>query len=182
MSDEIQAEEPKRRGRPPAAEAKAARGRPNDELIKRRAERKKRGVVDHGFDRRLAVDETKLDKDNHTYRWVRDDPGRVQRLKDQEWEIVSSEEAGRQDVARHGGSDRDGKPMQAILMKKWKPWDQEDREAKLRLGKEQDAALMRGKAKEVLTEGGGGFDYAPDSNSLSQASVQVSRRDTTAGE
>lgn len=186
MSDDpSNSPEPKRGpGRPKAEKpVAAARPRPSDELVKRRAERKKRGVTDHGFDKRLALDETRLDKDNFVYRQVRDDPGRVARLKNLEYEVVTPEEIGGQDVTRHGGTDREGKPLQAVLMKKFKPWHDEDQAEKLRAGKEQDAALMRGKAKEVLTEGGqGGFDYAPPTNSLSTVGVQVSRSDKAAGE
>lgn len=170
MSDPIETpapEQPKRRKAEAAEPVK--RGRPSDELIKRRAERKKRGVTDHGFDKRLPVPEHMLDTQNFVYRKVSDTPGRVERLRAVEWEVVPPDELGGVDVRRHAGSDQNGQPMQAILMKKPKDWYQEDAAEKTRLLKEQDAALMRGRVNTPQ----GGADYASPNNSISTETGRV---------
>jgi hypothetical protein len=159
------APEPKRRK---AEAAPVTRARPNDELIARRAARKKRGVTDHGFDKRLPVPEHLLDTQNFVYRKVSDTPGRVERLRAVEWEVVAPEEVGGQDVRRHAGSDKDGQPMQVVLMKKPKDWYQEDAAEKAGLLKEQDAALMRGRVS-----GPGKADYASPNNSISTETGRV---------
>lgn len=161
--------EPKRRKVEAAAPETVKRARPNDELVARRAERKKRGGVDHGFDKRLPVPEHLLDHDNYVYRKVSDEPGRVQRLNALEWEVVPPDEVGGQEVRRHAGSDKEGRPMQAVLMKKLKTWYNEDSAEKAKLLKEQDAALMRGRVNGPK----GGADYASPNNSISTENGRV---------
>jgi hypothetical protein len=136
------------------------RARPSDEMIARRRSRKERGVVDHGFDKRLGLDERALDTENYVYYWATQDM--VGRLQEREYEVVDSQTVKGQETARHSGVDRNDKPQQSILMRKWKDWDEEDRRERLKVNREQDEALLRGKSK-VLVEGGkGGADYTPE--------------------
>ena len=179
----------KRRGRPPkarpgdqearevvtsanppqqAAKPTVVRGRPNDELARRRAARKARGVTDYGFVRKLAVDERRLDLDNYVYRFVNaDQPGWVGQLQNQEWEPVTSEEIGGQEVLKVGGLNGEGKAAQQLLMKKYKPWYDEDQAEQANLRREQENALMRGKGKDIQA------DYAPETNYVSAADMRV---------
>lgn len=167
-------DEPKRRVRPLGDKSvvSAQRARPDDEMAKRRADRKKRGVVDHGYNKNLALDETRLDKDNYTYRFVNDVPGRVERLKNIEYEVVPADEIGGQDVLHHGGLDKEGKAHPVVLMKKYKPWYDEDQAQKVDFRKAQEEALMRGRDAS-LRENGGGAEYAPPSNSVSAVDMRV---------
>ena len=151
-------------------EARKARPRPNDELAKRRAERKERGAVDHGFDKRLGLDPRTIDTDNFEYYWAL--ASDVKRLEGREWEVVPKDQIEGQEAARHAGYDEQAKPTQHVLMRKFKPWDREDRAERLKLNREQDAALLRGTAP-ILRDGGlGGADYASPNNSASTELVE----------
>jgi hypothetical protein len=141
------------------------RPRPSDEMVKRRAARKARGVVDHGFDKRLSVDEATLDTDNYAYYWATAD--QVARLEQREYEVVPPEEMRGQDAARHAGNDRNDKPTQQVLMRKLKEWDEEDRAERLKLNREQDEALLRGTANSLKDGDQGGVDYVPKGNKMS---------------
>jgi hypothetical protein len=118
---------------------------PSAELQKRRAERLSRGSVDHTFDQRLSTAGAVLDHDNYKYRWVNQEHGRVQRMEAQEYEIVTDEEMNGLEKARHAGLSREGRPMNSVLMKKYKPWFEEDQARKTAESREQEQALKRGK-------------------------------------
>lgn len=143
-----------------AAAPRRVRARPSDELLRRRRERKERGVVDHGFDKRLGLDERVLDHNNYVYYWATQDM--VPRLTEREYEVVPKDDVKGQEVARHSGPDRDAKPQQSILMRKWKQWDEEDRQERLSVNREQDKALLRGNAAALKGDGQGGADYVPE--------------------
>lgn len=173
------AEQP-RRPRPDAAEARGGEGaarrpRPNDELARRRAERKKRGVTDHGFDRRLHVDEKTLHLGSYAYRWVNDDSGKVARLQSKEWEICDKTDLDGQEAARHAGMNKESQPMQAVLMRKWLPWYREDKAEQTEMLRKQDQALMSGKAAVLRRDDKGGPDYASEENSLSSVNYVPAR-------
>ena len=120
---------------------------PSEELRRRREERKGRGSVDHSHDQRLTVNGANLDHNNWNYRWVNQEIGRVGALERREWEIVSQEELNGLDAARHVGFARDGKAMNAVLMKKWKPWFQEDQALKLKDSNGQMEEMKRGRSQ-----------------------------------
>lgn len=155
---------PEVRERPAGETRQMARPRPADELVKRRQMRLQRGVTDHGHDKRLGINEARLDTDNFEYYWA--SAREVSRLEGREWEVVPAEELKGEEVTRHAGYDEQSKPTQHVLMRKYKPWDIEDRARRIALNKEQDQALLRGRA-DVLTDGGGGIDYVPKNNSVS---------------
>lgn len=153
MTDEITQTEPsKPDGR--TKEARAARtplrartDGPNAELMKRRADRKARGVNDHTNDQRLTLAGTSVDYDNYSYRWCNEEVGNIESLRAQEWEDVSADEMNGLPTARLVGVSREGKAMQGRLMKKWKPWFDEDQDAKVAEHREREKALKRGAAK-----------------------------------
>lgn len=166
----------------PATEAKAPRRRrvdgPSAELARRREERKARGSVDHSFDKRLSTAGMSLDLDNYTYRWVNDEPGRIQRLQAQEYELVTDEEMNGLEGARHAGVSREGRPMQARLMKKYKPWFKEDQDEKLRESRELVKQLKSGTAKEIVQaqEGAGRENFYAKSNTINEATPTMRSR------
>lgn len=152
MTDDIApAPAPKIDGRTKEARAaKPLRPRtdgPSAELERRRAERKARGVTDHTNDQRLTTAGADLDLNNYQYRWANDELGNIQQLMAREWEPVSDAEMNGLDPARLAGMSREGKAMNARLMKKWKPWFDEDQDAKVAEYREREKALKRGAAR-----------------------------------
>lgn len=137
---------------------------PNAELAKRRAERKQRGAVDHGFNKRLGLDESQMDHANYRWRWVLDTPGNISQLVAREWEVVKSEDVGDQEVARYAGTDANGKGLQTVLMRKYKPWFDEDAAAALTLHKKNMADMMRGASDIQRAPDSDGHEYALSSN------------------
>ena len=184
--DTIKPEEPKpvdgrtKEAREAKKPLRARSDGPSAELAKRRAERKARGSVDHSFDQRLTTAGANLDMNNYSYRWVNDEIGRIQALEGREWERVSDAELNGLEAARHAGMSREGRPMKTVLMKKYKPWFNEDQAEKLRESKEQETALRRGKAKAQVAaqEGAGGSEafYAKDGNTISTATPTMQPR------
>ena len=175
------APEKRKPGRPPRAAvettlqaepARTARTRqtgPSEEMIRRRAERLSRGTVDHEYDKRLSLAGADLDLKNFAGRWVNDEPGRIARLQAQEWEIVGEEELNGLEKARHVGLSREGRPMNAVLMKKYLPWFEEDQNRKLKESREIEQALKRGKLKSPVADPEAGHDYAVSNNSFTVA-------------
>ena len=148
MTDETtQNDQPKVDGRSKEAKAVKARARtdgPSAELARRRAERFARGEVDHTNSKRLTTAGSNLDHNNYQYRWANDELGNVQRMQSREWERVSDEEMNGLEGARLAGLARDGRAMNTVLMKKWKPWFEEDQDAKVAEHREREKALKRG--------------------------------------
>jgi hypothetical protein len=141
---------------------------PNAELAKRRAERMQRGSVDHGFNKRLGLDDSLLDHANYRYRWVNDTPGNISHLTAREWELVKSEDVGGQDVVRFAGRDADGKGQQTVLMRKYKPWFDEDAAAALSLHKKNMADMMRGTSDIQRAPDSDGHEYALSTNRIEE--------------
>lgn len=153
MTDETNPAEPvKVDGR--SKEARAARtplrarsDGPNAELAARRAERKSRGGLDYTNEQRLTLAGASVDYQNYSYRWCNEETGNIETLRSQEWEDVSADEMNGLPMARLVGTSREGKAMSARLMKKWKPWFEEDQDAKIADYREREKALKRGAAK-----------------------------------
>lgn len=144
---------------------------PNAEMAKRRAARKQRGSVDHGDDQRLSVAGANLDHANYAYRWVNDEPGRLASLRSREWEEVAGDELNGVENARHAGMSREGKPMKAVLMKKYRPWFEEDAAQRLSEHRELERDMQRGRAPQQVEaqERAGGKFYAKSENRISFA-------------
>jgi hypothetical protein len=120
---------------------------PNAELAARRAARKARGGLDYTNEQRLTLAGAAVDYENYAYRWCNEETGNIETLRAQEWEDVSADEMNGLPMARLVGTSREGKAMQARLMKKWKPWFDEDQDAKVQEYREREKALKRGAAK-----------------------------------
>jgi hypothetical protein len=172
MTDETtQSEQPKVDGRSKEAKATKARARtdgPSEELARRRAERLSRGSLDYSNDKRLTTAGADLDFRNYQYRWANDELGNIQQMTAREWEVVSDTELNGLDTARLAGLSREGRPMNARLMKKYKPWFDEDQDAKVAEYREREKALKRGMtSKQEESPEDAGKDY------VREASVRV---------
>lgn len=160
MTDEIMNEPVKT----PRAKAplRARTDGPSAELARRREERKARGLNDYTNEQRLTVAGAALDHDNYSYRWCNEEVGNIETLRSQEWEDVSTEEMNGLPMARLVGVDKTGKAMNGRLMKKWKPWFQEDQDAKIAEYREREKALKQGAIKAPTeSPDDAGKSYAP---------------------
>lgn len=150
MTDETpQAEAPKRARRAPAG--------PSSELAKRRAERKARGENNYGPQKRLTTAGAVLDHENYQYRWENDETGRIAQMQNAEWEIVTEDELNGLTNDRHAGLNREGKAMNAVLMKKYKPWFEEDQAEKLKESQAYEEQVRKGQIKASDPEDGERF-------------------------
>jgi len=125
-------------------ETKRGPGRPRKEPVdpispEMRARRKKlledrrNGGIGHR-NMKLAVNEGALDRENFEYRWVNDDPMRVNALTQNDvWETVAGTDY-RPDtegtVSVMTGRGENGQPVQGYLMRKPKAYFEEDKAAK----------------------------------------------------
>lgn len=106
-----------------------------------------------GVARRLAVDESKLDRENYAYRFATNDEDRLHRLTVQDdWEIVADRGGEIKDDAASEGSEvsvragagATGAPQKLVLLRKPKVYADEDEAAKQRRIDEKEAGLKRG--------------------------------------
>jgi hypothetical protein len=150
-------------------------------------ERKRRRRRDPGsYEGRikLSVNEDLLDRDNFTYRWVNDSPGRLDALtKRDDWDVVSdpslkddSNSEG-QPIRQLVGTKEDGTALYAYLCKKPLEFHREDQARKTQRVDELEGSIMKGKHKDgastddqnvYVPQGGiqqtassGGTDYKP---------------------
>lgn len=120
--------------------------------------RRRRSDPDALTGRRLAVDTTRLDP-NYEYRWINDDPGRIEALTvHDDWDIVTdtdlkpgTDTPGSQ-VSTVVGTSANGAGKRAYLARKPKAFYQEDTAAKQRALDETDNALRRGTLANSATE------------------------------
>lgn len=132
------------------------------------AERRRRNTDGlSGRRQRLAVDESKLDRENFTYRWVNDDSQRVYDLTtNDDWERVTDRDGAIKangtgmgaEVATPAGVGDTGSPVRAVLLRKPKDWHDEDQAAKQR---HIDALEQGMKARATPGVNAEGF-YAPE--------------------
>lgn len=134
----------------------------------RNERRRKAGDVAH-TGTRLVVDETKLDRQIYEYRWVNDDGPRMQRLMSEDWDpapeagaVPDSHSEGSLN-AKLAGTDGQGKPMNAVLMRKRKDWYRDDQKDKQKPLDAMEKAILEGNAhvqtnEPALKEG----TYTPD--------------------
>lgn len=123
----------------------------------RNERRRKAGKVAHAGTR-LVVDESKLDRQNYEYRWVNDDGPRIQRLVSEDWDpapeqgaVPDSHSEGTLN-AKLAGTDKNGNPMNAVLMRKRKVWYDDDQEEKQRPLNEMEKSIREGRAHEKTGE------------------------------
>lgn len=170
---------PERRGpgRPPKAEAtvpearSAAPSRPNPELARRRAERAARGEVDHEFSMRLPKP-SGVDQRAFQTRWVNDENGRVAAMLAREWERCTEDEMNGLEGSKHVGMSREGRPMNAVCLKKYRPWYDEDVARKRKINRDIEEQLRQGKAPgQALAQDSADRErfYVPDNNKVQRS-------------
>lgn len=117
---------------------------PRAEEVRRERRHKPGKTVHDGL--RLAVDESKLDRKNFEHRWVNDSPGRVERMHGKDWDPVTEQVGGSGEgtVQSKIVGTADGKPVNAVLMRKHKDWYREDQKAKQAPLNEMDKAIREG--------------------------------------
>jgi len=132
------------------ATAKTKATRPSGE--KSRTEKRPARVPLTGNVDILAVGEK--DPEN-MYRWVNDEKGKIQKYNAAWWDTVNKSDVqlalGARDttvgedspVTQQVGTDKDGKPIIAYLMRKDKKYFEEDMAAKQKLIDEQEASMFR---------------------------------------
>ena len=140
------------------------------EETKRERRRKRGSTVMPGIN--LAVDESKLDRANYEYRWVNDKGPRMQQMHSDDWdpapEAAALQNEGEGTVQKKVvGSTDDGKPYNAVLMRKPKDWYAEDQKEKMKPMEDWDNQIRRGNAHQEseLREGA----YTPGSNTIDRS-------------
>jgi hypothetical protein len=142
-------------------------GRPRkEEAREERARRRKRADDGEVIGKRLGVRKSALDLRNFAYRWVNDNPARIQAMtQEDDWDLVSNDgDEVKEDTATAGsavtqvvGTHPDGSPKLAYLCRKPKTYfeeDQKERQAEL---DKQLAELRRGATRNGELQS----DYIP---------------------
>lgn len=115
-------------------------------------ERRRRRNLD-GNRNRMAVNESLMEREKYEYRFINDIGSRVHDLTvNDDWEVVTDRNGDlKTDGAQQGaqvslnaGTAQDGKPMQAILVRKLKSYYNDDFAARQRQIDDQEAALKQG--------------------------------------
>lgn len=137
------------------AEEKRGPGRPKTQRSEQAQTQRRRRNTDalSGKRRRMYLNTAELDNEKFVYRWANTDPGRIESLTQQDdWEVVQDRDGKiKNDVVGDGskvsivaGAGESGSPVQAVLLRKPKEFQDEDRQAKKRRIDEQEAALRQG--------------------------------------
>lgn len=138
----------------------------------RQERRRKPGQVAHtGV--KLTADESKLDRKNFTYRWVRDQGSRMAQLHADDYDpapedaVLGNQGAGTVGT-KIGGTDENGKPYGMVLMRKRKDWYDADQKDKQKPLDEIDAAIRRGTVHERNEPELAGSGYTPSQNTITR--------------
>jgi hypothetical protein len=97
---------------------------------------------------KLAVDESKMDRNTFAYHWASDKGNRIAQMKDNDWDVVNEEVKADADGLgtvqnKVVGTDA-GKPIQGVLMRKRKDWFDADKKEAQKPLDETDEAIRRG--------------------------------------
>jgi hypothetical protein len=143
--------------------------------IQRQQRRRRNTDALQGTRRRLAVDESKLDRENFEYRFVNDTEMRIHQLTVlDDWDIVQDRSGetkkdgastGSEVAVQAGGASG---PQRQILLRKSKEYFKDDHAAQQRRIDEQEAALMRG----AVPGGDASNTYVPEGE---KAPMKISR-------
>lgn len=114
---------------------------------------------------RLGVNPSLLDHDRFAYRWINDEPGRIEQKHMQDWDVVP-QNGEKEDSTDLGsaisivvGANPDGSPKRAYLCRKLKTYFDEDAKAAQEELDRQLEQLRRGRDRH----GAGQGDYIPQS-------------------
>lgn len=116
-----------------------------------------------GMRKRLTVDESKLDRENFTYRFANDDGNRIHDLTvNDDWEVVAdrgSETGMGASVSHLAGTKEGGASLSAVLLRKPKSYHDEDLAAQQRRIDETEHSLKHG---STPGQGGDQSTYIPE--------------------
>lgn len=137
-----------------------------------RQERRKRPGQGGPAGIKLALDESKLDRNTYHYRFARSSGGRLQSLHADDYDVAP--EAARKDTtgsinAVHGGVDDAGKPYELVLLRKRRDWFEADQKEKLKPLDEMDEAIRRNNPNHKANDMRGPGVYSPGINSMEKA-------------
>lgn len=137
---------------------KAARARPrNDrasEVMGQRRRRTEFGLRSH---LRFSVPDEYRDDANYVYRWIVDRPGRVETLtKQDDYDFVIKQEiaddarqtGGGSRIERHAGTDAQGQPVRAYLVRKPREYYEHDKRAEQQDLSKRMSAIKRGRVPD----------------------------------
>lgn len=125
-------------------------------------ERRRRDTDALGGSRKRLSVSGDLDTANYTYRWVNDEPGRIEDMTTRDdWNVVSDRDGELKndgagtgaEVAVQAGRGAHGQAVRAILLRKRKDWQEADDRAKQRHIDEQEASIRAGATPGAGTEG-----------------------------
>lgn len=157
------------------AEEKRGPGRPKTQRGEQAQTERRRRNTDSlgGKRRRMFLNTSELDTETYEYRWANTEPGRIETLTQQDdWEIVQDRDNKiKTDVIGDGskvsivaGAGESGAPVQAVLLRKLKKYQDEDRQAQQRRIDEQEAALKQGSTPGG--EGASGENFYTNENGI----------------
>lgn len=145
----------------------------------RQERRKKPGQTAHAG-LHFAVDESKLDRKTYQYRHVNDRDGRVQRLEAEDWDIAP--EGAKSDTnslgtvtSTHAGV-TEGKPYNAVLMRKRKDWFEADQKEKQKPLDVIETAIKRGNPNHQGNDLKGPGVYTPGADDQNPGGVNIFER------
>lgn len=110
-----------------------------------------------GKRRRLAVEESTLDRENFVYRFANDENGRLHQLTvNDDWDVVSDRDGEAKadsvgigaEVAAYAGTRENGAPLRSVLLRKRKDLHEEDEAAKQRRVDDTEAGLRQAAPQE----------------------------------
>jgi hypothetical protein len=138
--------------------------------------RRRKGQVG-GAVRKLAVDESQLDRNKYEYRFINDDPGRVAALTQQDdWEMVTDRSKTLKvdgdglgsGVSKVVGKDDQGRAVQAHLVRKPKEYFDADAKEKQDAIDRQMTQIKSGPSPEQ-----GGIGAKPGASYVPEGGIQI---------
>jgi hypothetical protein len=120
---------------------------------------------------KLTTDESKMDRANYSYRWVKDHGGRMTQLHGDDWDpapdgVIGSHGGSASVGSKIGGTDESGKPYSMVLMRKRKDWFQADQKEKQKPLDEMDRQIRRGQSRPEIEASDRDDFYTPGTNSI----------------
>lgn len=112
---------------------------------------KRRGALDHSTKQKLGIPDKYLSKDLN-YRWVNEDGGRVERLREIGYETVDPSALSQNEqiaVRRRTGTKRDGSGEYAVLMATPKDWYQDRRKKAEKVRKDKEVGMFKAPMDET---------------------------------
>jgi hypothetical protein len=144
------------------------------EAVRQERRRKPGTMVANGI--KLALDESKLDRNAFAYRFVRDEGNRVAQLHAQDWDPITepakADSTGLGSVPTAlGGTDETGRPYNMVALRKRKDWFEADQREKQKPLDEIESAIRRGNPNHTGNDLKGPGVYTPGSDQSNPGGV-----------